>query len=283
MQFKNFLTTPSGKRCYVKEVTQEQFLVLIKYTNASDFTGFFNALDGLIKETVPDFDEYNVIDKAYVYLAFCFYSIRQSIPIKERAVGGIYIDSEISLATILENIENSYTQKNERFVIKANGKELSFTVGLPRRLIFSEEGIAVDYATGLEKINDKEFSREDINKFLASVNGSVVMEIWKRVEANSKLVCNLVDGTNKAKIEANLLSPEIFYVVFMIFNHSLDVFYEEMYVAVQYMRLTMSDFLKMTRLEFVIFTKNFNKDKEEQRKDKKTLVNPAMEDMLMGQ
>lgn len=257
--------------------------MLIKYTNASDFIGFFNVLDGLIKETIPDFDEFNVIDKAYVYLGFCFYSIRQSVPIKEKAVGGIYVDSDVSLATILENIENAYTQKSERFVIRSNENELSFTIGLPRRLIVTEDGIAIDYATGLEKINDKEFSREDINRFLSSVSGNVVMEIWKRVEANSKLVCNITEGGHNSKIEANLLSPEIFYVVFMIYNHSLDVFYEEMYVAVQYMRLSVSDFLKMTRLEFIIFTKNFNKDKEEQRKDKKTLINPAMEDMLMGQ
>lgn len=279
MGFKNFLTTPSGRTCYLNEVSNREYLDIIKFTNASDYGGFYSYIDELIKATVPEFDEFDILDKAYVYLGFCFYSVKTAIPIKEKAIGGMTIDGEVGLPIVLENIESKYVPRNKVVELSPSVK---VTVGYPRTLVCDSDNIAIDYSTSVKNVNGKEFSYAEIQRLMEGINPNLVMKIWQETELDSPMVCNLVEGDNRVKIMANLCSPEIFYIIFMIFHYPLDVFYNELYIAVQYMRLTMTDFYKMSRLEFTIFIKNFNKDKEEQKKENKTLVNPEMEDAFLG-
>lgn len=260
-------------------MSNREYLDIIKFTNASDYGGFYSYIDELIKATVPDFDEFDILDKAYVYLGFCFYSVKTAIPIKEKAIGGMTIDGEVGLPIVLENIESKYVPRNKVVELSPSVK---VTVGYPRTLVCDSDNIAIDYSTSVKNVNGKEFSYTEIQRLMEGINPNLVMKIWQETELDSPMVCNLVEGDNRVKIMANLCSPEIFYIIFMIFHYPLDVFYNELYIAVQYMRLTMTDFYKMSRLEFTIFIKNFNKDKEEQKKENKTLVNPEMEDAFLG-
>lgn len=279
MSYRSFLTTPSGKPCYLNEVTNKTFLDIIKYTNSDDYCGFYSCLNEIIKETVPDFEDFDIIDKAYVYLALCFFSVRPTIPIKQASRDGVYFDSEVALSVLLDNIEQTYRVRKRELKLSP---KVRVEIGYPKALIMDNESISLDFASAISYINGKFFPVREISRFLTEIKPNLAMDIWLAAQEDSELHCNLTKNSGKAKLEVNLCSPEIFYVIFMIYKYPISTFYEEMYIAVQYMRLTMSDFYNMTRLEFNIFTKNFNKDKEEQKKNKKQAMTPQMEDFLQG-
>ena len=82
MRYYNYLTTPSGKKCKLNEITNRDYLILLKFLNGDNYEGFYDKLNSLISETIPDFEDFNIADKAYVYIAFYFYSIKASIGVK---------------------------------------------------------------------------------------------------------------------------------------------------------------------------------------------------------
>ena len=81
MDYYNFLTTPSGKYCEVREILNEDYLILVKFIESENYKGFYNCLDKIIKNDIIDFDNLNIIDKCYVYMAYCMYSIRGVIEV----------------------------------------------------------------------------------------------------------------------------------------------------------------------------------------------------------
>lgn len=87
MEYHNFLTTPSGKYCTLHEITNAEYLVIVKFLESDNKEEALRVLDSHIKETVSDFDDFDIIDKAYVYMAFIFYNIRGYIQYKNNKLG----------------------------------------------------------------------------------------------------------------------------------------------------------------------------------------------------
>ena len=87
MDYKNYLTTPSGRYCEVKDITNEEYLILVKFLEAKKYDNFFMALDEIVKKSIPDFDDYDIVEKAYVYIAMCMYSIRPVISVNNKSIG----------------------------------------------------------------------------------------------------------------------------------------------------------------------------------------------------
>jgi hypothetical protein len=48
---------------------------------------FFECLDKLIERDLKDFNDYDLIEKYYIYLAHCMYSIRGSINVNNHVIG----------------------------------------------------------------------------------------------------------------------------------------------------------------------------------------------------
>lgn len=76
IRYYNTLTLPSGEPCTINEITNEEYLVLVKFMESDNKREVFRILDTIIKETVPSFDGLDIINKAYLYLAFVFYNIK---------------------------------------------------------------------------------------------------------------------------------------------------------------------------------------------------------------
>ena len=87
MEYYNFLTTPSGRYCEVKDITNEEYLVMVKFIEAENYKGFFDCLNEVVKKNIPDFDEFDIVEKCYVYLAMCMYSVKGSININNKQLG----------------------------------------------------------------------------------------------------------------------------------------------------------------------------------------------------
>jgi hypothetical protein len=44
-------------------------------------------LNEVVKRSIPDFEDFDIVDKAYVYIAMCMYSIRPVISVNNSAIG----------------------------------------------------------------------------------------------------------------------------------------------------------------------------------------------------
>lgn len=87
MVYKNYLTTPSGRYCEISELVNADYLILLKCLQGENYQLFFTCLDDVVKRDLPDFSSYNIIDKCYIYMAYCMYSIRASITVRNKMLG----------------------------------------------------------------------------------------------------------------------------------------------------------------------------------------------------
>jgi hypothetical protein len=87
MVYKNYLTTPSGRYCEISELVNADYLILIKYLQAEHFSAFFKCLTEIVKRDLPDFDDYDIVEKCYIYFAYCMYSIRATITVHNMHLG----------------------------------------------------------------------------------------------------------------------------------------------------------------------------------------------------
>jgi hypothetical protein len=87
MEYYNFLTTPSGRYCEVKDIINEEYLIMVKFLESENYKAFFQCLNEIVYRDIPNFDEFNIIDKCYVYMAMCMYSIKGAITINNKQLG----------------------------------------------------------------------------------------------------------------------------------------------------------------------------------------------------
>ena len=81
----------------MNELSNKEYLILLKFLQGDNYKGFFENLDLKIKETVEDFDECDIVDKSYIYLAMCAYCVRGVARVSNNFIG----DQDIQLATFL--------------------------------------------------------------------------------------------------------------------------------------------------------------------------------------
>ena len=87
MDYYNFLTTPSGRYCEVRDILNEDYITLVKFIESENYKGFFDCLNEIVRKDIPNFDDFDIIDKSYVYMAMCMYSIRGVIEINNPQLG----------------------------------------------------------------------------------------------------------------------------------------------------------------------------------------------------
>ena len=256
MFYTNYVTTPSGKGCSLKEIKNEEFFVLLKFIQANDYSGFYTALDSLIKETIPDFDELNIIDKAYIYLSTCFYSVHNTIITETTVLGPI----ESSLVTLLEAIENAASRLPSAYQYELS-PTISTELTLPSKLSFTHSEITIDYLTGLSKIKDITFSS-------AQDDPKIALKLEHVIKKQFSVKCNLFND-----ISVDLILPDIFYLITQVFAENLDDYYELRYYALEYLKWDYQTFMNFTPLETRIAFNFFKIDKEKQAQERQKALN----------
>lgn len=262
-KFYNYLTTPSGRYCTLNEITNEKYLTLNKFGESMNIQGFFDTLNFYIKETIPDFDDFNVVDKAYIYIAYQLYSIKPSIKMMDAVNKGV--ETEVQIASILNIIEEQYD--DIEYVCKINDK-MSLMIGIPSRVKFELENIEIDYLSGIKSVtmNDEEYklSSSERDELIDKLPQRVLMDIQQnarlKISKKAKLLFVKEGG------EIDLFSSDLFMLVFSMMKESLESFYWRLFVSVQYIKLSHDGFMRMSPLETQLLINNYQQIQEENRK-----------------
>lgn len=274
------MSTPSGKHYNLKELSNKEYLILLKFLNGENYEGFYNALDTLIIESIPDFKGLDLCDKVYIYIAYYFYSVRTSISLKSEK----FDSAEVPLTVLLDSLETRYKKE----LIEVPFYNWKAKIHYPTTIYFDEPNtIVVDHLTALRNIEGLEIKTEQIEDIRKSTPTKVLNDFYYEVVNGMGLKVDIAkDIPGTADITENILNPGIFYSIAFIYKDLLDNFYNMQYLLTHYVRVSWEAILEMTPIETTILYKNFIEDKEKQNeKSKKGSINihdPNVADTLNG-
>lgn len=270
------MTTPSGKEFNLKELTNKEYLILLKFLNGENFKGFYNALNLLIQESIPEFEDLDICDKAYIYIAYYYYSVRSSISLKSNK----FSNMEIPLTVLLDSLEEEYDKENKKIKLLNWDCEIHY----PKTLIFdANDSIVIDFLSSLRKIKDISISLEECEKLRKEMPIKILNELEYFVSKNfSAEIFIAKKSIGNEEVKENLLSPAFFYSIAYIYKDMLENFYNMQYMVTHYIRVDWTSLLNMTPAETSILYKNFTEDKENQNKKNKgiNLNDPNVSDNL---
>lgn len=101
-------------------------------------------LDDIIKDTIPNFDNFILANKLYTYIATTVYSIKPTITINDQNRGNL----TVSLVSILDNIENQYEKKE--FEVSIN--DVTLVISPPTTYEIDGECIDIDYTKSIKSV-----------------------------------------------------------------------------------------------------------------------------------
>lgn len=277
MEYNNYLTTPSGRYCQVKDIKNQDYLVLVKFLQARKFDNFFVALNEVVKRSIPDFEDFDIVDKAYVYIAMCMYSIRPVISVNNSAIGS----QQVNLGIILDNIEGSYVRSVQVDYELKQGIVMRF--GYPKSFTFDGGSVPIlDFYSGLISVNGKVLSNEQkqiLKKRLGTKQLSFIDDFCRQ---KFVCVCDIFHGVPMNKLQMNILGQSLLYNVVSFYNMSLQVFYQVMYAMIKHVRMTYSDFMKISHAETSILLKLCSQQNKMMNQGAKggdlSMIGRAMED-----
>lgn len=242
MAYKNYLTTPTGKYCEISELTNSDYLTLLKCLQGENYMLFFDNLDEIVKRDLPDFSTYNIVDKCYVYMAYCMYSIRASIMVRNKMLG----DQEVNIALILNNIEQAFTNKTIQYKLADN---FILQVGLPTRFFFDGGLPVIDFCSGIQGYNDNPISEQEINLLKLKLGTQRMIFLEDELRNNMKIECDVFNGVQMNSLVMNLVSESLIANVIGFYRMNLENFYNIMYALIRHIRMSYSDFMKITQVE----------------------------------
>lgn len=243
MEYTNYLTTPSGKFCEVKDISNEQYFLLLRFVQSENFEKFYQYLNEIAISNIPNFDEFDVVDKCYVFIAMCMYSVRSSISVKNDKIGS----QEIQLVQILNNIEESYP-RNRTCECKVNDK-ITLTFSLPTDFFFENNTPIIDSFSGLKQMNGVNVTKEMATKIKQKLNTKQLCSIDETVRNAFNVNFDFFSGIPFNNRVFNLVSETLIMDVIAFYKTPLEVFYQTMYAVIRHLRMSYSDFMKISNVE----------------------------------
>ena len=259
MEYYNFLTTPSGRYCEVRDITNEEYLVMVKFIESENYKGFFQCLDEIVNKNIPDFDSFNIIDKCYVYIAMCMYSVRATITVNNKQIG----EQLVTLSLILNNIESSYQEKWFEYEIK---KGAILTFGYPTSFSIEDNMPVIDWFSGFKKFNDIEVTDEMRDKLKSNLKAKDLMAIEQIARETFDTEVDLFQGVPMNEMKMNLCSESFMLNALFFFKYPLQAFYAEMYSCCKHLKMSFNDFMKRSHVEIDVFLSFAKKENEEYSK-----------------
>lgn len=277
LEYFNYLTVPSGGKYQLKELKTADYIIILKYLNAENFKGFYKCLDNIIKVTIPNFSEFNIIDKAYTYIAYFYYSVKPVLTIK--ASNGF--EDYLELATLLDSIEELFHPAEIKTKI-ANYPDC--LISWPSDFDLSDENIiSIDKTSILKTINgvplDKE-KRTILAEHLQAADFNILNDLY---EKNFNITLSLFQNTSIKEQFKKCHLTDLFYIITNIYKEGLENYYKLIYMLIHYGRLSYSDILLMSPAELSIYYNNFVEDKEKQKESSSfSTADPNINDELNG-
>lgn len=111
-QFNVEIVLPSGKKCRVEELSNREYLSIIKFAQNSDYAGLSKYFED--KYIEPDM---HIFDRFYllVYIRMLFIESKITLDVNKRTI-------DIGLESLLNNLENNYIDLETKF--EENGIEI---------------------------------------------------------------------------------------------------------------------------------------------------------------
>ena len=263
MDYYNFLTTPSGIYCEVKDILNEDYLVLVKFIESENYKGFFDCLNELVTRDIPNFSDFNIVDKCYVYMAYCMYSIRGVIEVNHTQLK----NQQIALSLIINNIEEFYVSKTFDYEIK---KGMVLTFGIPTSFTIEDKIPVIDWFSGLQKFNGKDLTNEQKEQLRGLLKSKDLLAIEQEAREVFQMDGDLFQGVPMNEMKMNLCSESLILNCLFFYKYPLEGFYAEMYSCCKHLKMSFSDFMKRSHIEIEMFLSFAKKENEEMSKKDST-------------
>ena len=277
IEYFNYLTIPSGGKYRLKEINSREYITILKYLNGDNYKDFFKCLDYIIAETIDDFAEFNLVDKAYIYIAFFYYSVKPILNIKAKTGFEEFLD----LADMLNVIEELY--QPVEITTKISGYE-NCLISWPSNFELSEENIIdIDKSSILKTINGIKLDDKKRVVLMEHLQAADFNTLYDLYNKHFNISISLFQGTSLASQFQSCKINDIFYLITNIYKEGLDNYYKFIYIIIHYGRLSYSDILLMTPAELSIYYNNFVEDKEKQKESNSiSTSDPNINDSLVG-
>ena len=283
-EYYNYLSTPSGLECNLKEMTNREYLILLKFLNGENYKGFYGALDSLLRQSITNFDSMNLIDKAYIYIANYYYSVKSDIAVKGEIVDTV----DLPLIIFLNELEESYNKE----LMNHNVMNFKCLLHYPTQLLFdSNDNIDIDFSSSIRQVGNEVLNLEQSKTLAKMLPLKYLNEIIAKIKEKYNTQISISKGIKGVKeMKDNLLNSSIFYSIAYIYKDSLENFYNMQYMITHYIRVDWQSLLNMTPVELSILYKNFIEDKERQNESAKNnnrtgvlnSLDPNTSDLLGG-
>lgn len=264
MTFKNYLTTPTGRYCQLQDISNEDYIVLVKYLQGEDYKKFYECLSELAKRDIPDFDDCDIVEKCYIWLAMCMYSIRGIIEVNTPQIG----TQEVPISDILNNIESQYIP-NKTLDYKLS-ESFILTFAYPKSFTFEGSLPIIDYYSGLVSINGDVVSNEQKEMLKSKLPTKHISFIEGIMREGFTHEIDLLHGVPFNSLKINAFGEGLLANVVSFFKMPLDVIYKLMYASIRHLRMSYSDFMKISHNESTILLQlvaDENRQEKEENKE----------------
>lgn len=249
MQYTNYLTTPSGRYCEVRDITNEQYLIMVKFIQSQNYKKFFEYMDYVVKQSIKDVDDFDIIQRCYVYIAMCMYSIRATLAVTNTMLGS----QQIPLSVILNNIESSYTPNN---IVQYNlNDKVTLKFSYPKKFSYEGEAPIIDFYSGLVGYNDVVLNEQQKQQLKQKLGTKQLSFIDDYLREKFTSMCDIFQGIPMNNFQLNIVSESLIANVVGFYKMPLDSFYRIMYTVMKHIKMSYSDFMKVSYLEGSLFIK----------------------------
>lgn len=263
MIFKNSFTTPTGKQCQLQQMCNDEYMILVKYLQNDDYKNFYSCLFEFVKRDIPDFDDCDIVEKSYILFALCLFSIRCSIEVNNPQLGS----QEVFINQILDNLESQYIpNKTVEYAINDN---YVLTFGYPTSFYFEEGYPIIDFYSGLQKVNEQIVTNEQKQLLKVKLPTKHISAIERILRHSFNHEVDLLYGIPMNSLKINAFGEGLLANVISFYRMPLDVFYKMLYASIKHLRMSYSDFMKITPIESTILLKEVaeeNRQEAEQAK-----------------
>lgn len=250
MEYTNYLTTPSGRYCQVKDITNGQYLTLVKFLQSENYKKFFECLDEIAKKSIPQLDEFDIVERCYVYIAMCMYSIRGTISVNNSMIG----KQDIPLSIILNNIESSYTPN---FVIDYELKQgIILKFGYPKSFTFQGNVPVIDYFSCLIGYNDVILNDSQVQLLKSKITARQLSFIDDYLREKTTSIYNIFEGCIPPnRFEMNIFNQSLITNVMSFYQAELQGMYHVMYAMVKHLKMSYCDWTKISPAQTTMLLK----------------------------
>jgi hypothetical protein len=147
----------------------------------------------------------------------------------------------------LNNIESGYVHDNVIDYRLNDNFVLQFDY--PKNFFFDNGNPTIDFYSGLIGFNGKTLTLEEkdiLKQKLGTKNLSFIEDYLREKYTN---VCDIFHGVPMNKMEVNIVSESMIGNVIGFYKMPLDGFYHIMYAMIKHLRMSYSDYMKISQVE----------------------------------